>query len=913
MIKKLQCSVYFLFLFVALQAQVNFAAIGNKINSTATSNAIFINGGGNVGTLHNFAITDPTTCNSVITGPDGKLYGISKAGGTFNNGALFSMNDEGSNFSVIYNIPTLKYFYYQAPLPCFGADGKIYINIADSIFKIDPITTVALPLVKLPFTQESNKQLVTDNAGWLYGIGTDATYNLFIYKIQTDGLNYQVIHVFNGSTEGTPGYDSNNSFCISPTGRIFGLCVNGPNFGGTFYSLRPDGTNFTVHKSFGSVANDGLNPTANGTPVHKNGKILFSTNTGGINGNGQLYAYDTTTSITTSIFDYPSTTTNTAQPIIGNGNLVGLNNIGLYSINENGTNFQQSNTIPSEGRLTYSSLSNKIYYTPNGGAYRNFYLNKIDATSLVSINIHDFGNVPLGYSPDAIFKAPDSKLYGYCKKGGTTGGGNIFKMNVDGSNFQIIHQFDDANGQVPIGQMMYGSDSRLYGVCDKSGAGGSVSNRLIFGMNTDGSNYTILKTFTTAALDGRLVGEVVEGTGGNLYGCTGHGDFNFGVFTSEPNIIFKINKNGTGYIVLKRFNVNGSEGRTIRKGLTYYNGFLYGCCKSGGTNDAGNCFRINENGTGFAIIKSFGVVASDGINPNGGLTLASNNKLYGTTSLNGLNDGFFNNTFSINPADLSFQILYVTPDFDYTKGYLGVIESKIYQASDSKLYQSRASGLFVMDLNGSNANFIQPAQYWFNINYYPQYDVPLSYLTEIPFINVLPIKLSNFSANKKNNVVVITWQTAEEINAEKYEVEKSNNASFFNKLTSIHAKGNSSTGNNYETIDEKPFMGNNYYRLKIIDRDGKIEYSPIKIVNFSSNLLFTIYPNPAIDIIQIENKFISGLINVSINDNTGKTVKQLIFKNMPTFTIDIKSLSAGIYIIKIQTEKEIYSSSFLKK
>ena len=117
-------------------------------------------------------------------------------------------------------------------------------------------------------------------------------------------------------------------------------------------------------------------------------------------------------------------------------------------------------------------------------------------------------------------------------------------MNVDGSNVQIIHQFDDANGQVPIGQMIYGSDGRLYGACDKSGPGGLVDNRMIFGVNTDGSNYTILKTFTTAATDGRLVGELVEGTGGNLYGCTGHADFSAdgsgGGFTVEPSIIFKI-------------------------------------------------------------------------------------------------------------------------------------------------------------------------------------------------------------------------------------------------------------------------------------------------------------------------------------------------------------------------------------
>jgi uncharacterized repeat protein (TIGR03803 family) len=916
MIKKILLPILFSILFLQINAQVNFATAGFINNSTATPNAIFLNNISNVGLLHNFAFTDPANCNGVITGPDGKLYGVSLAGGAYNKGTIFSINDDGSNLTVIYNIPASKYFNQLAPIPCFGSDGKMYINIIDSLFKIDPNGSSALAIAKLPFYR---KEIVAGNSGWLYGIGDDGADHYFLYRIQTDGTGYQIIHSFDINLEGTPGNAGNNSLCVSPTGRLYGFCFfGGANGSGSFYSLRVDGSNFIVHKTFtpSSPTDDGYNPTGSGNPVQDNGKIFFSTNYGGVNSKGKLYAFDTTSLIINSIFDYPATINyNKNQPIVANGQLIGLNDKGLYSINENGTNYQQINTIPLEGLVTYSSLSNQIFYVPNGGFYRNYYINKTDATSLTSTSIHDFGNVPLSYNPDAIFKAPDGLLYGYAKNGGATGGGTIFKMNVDGSNFQNIHYFDDANGQVPIGQMLYGSDGRLYGVCDKSGTGGLVDNRLIFGMNTDGTNYTVLKTFTTAAADGRLVGELVEGTGGNLYGCTGHADFSSdgsgGGFTIEPSILFKINKNGTGYTVLKRFNVNGSEGRTIRKGLTYYNGFLYGCCRTGGINDVGTCFRINENGTGFVIIKYFSVVAPDRQSPDGGLTLASNNKLYGSCSVT--YNGFTNYTFSINPADLSFQVIYATPANDYSKGYLGTIESKIYQASDSKLYQSRASGLFVVDVNGSNPNFITSPQYGFYASFSNSYSIALSYLTEIPNIIVLPVKLTNFSAYKKNTAVSLSWQTAQEVNVEKYEVEKSNNGTYFSKIITLNGKENPGTQTNYETEDTKPFMGNNYYRLKIIDKDGKIEYSPIRVVNFSPNSLFSIYPNPADDIIQIESLFTSKHLNVSINDNMGKTVKQIIFSNLAKITIDVKSLPAGIYTITIHNEKEMYSSSFLKK
>jgi hypothetical protein len=111
---------------------------------------------------------------------------------------------------------------------------------------------------------------------------------------------------------------------------------------------------------------------------------------------------------------------------------------------------------------------------------------------------------------------------------------------------------------------------------------------------------------------------------------------------------------------------------------------------------------------------------------------------------------------------------------------------------------------------------------------------------------VLPVELINFSVEKNNNKVNISWQTATEINSNYFEVEKSFNGKEFSVITKINAAGNSSNTQKYNTTDE---LANTaaiiYYRIKTMDKDGSFGYSSIQSINVKTNTnLISIYPNP---------------------------------------------------------------------
>lgn len=96
----------------------------------------------------------------------------------------------------------------------------------------------------------------------------------------------------------------------------------------------------------------------------------------------------------------------------------------------------------------------------------------------------------------------------------------------------------------------------------------------------------------------------------------------------------------------------------------------------------------------------------------------------------------------------------------------------------------------------------------------------------------LPVKLTSFEARAINNKSVkIIWKTAEESQIKHYEIERSRNGVNFSSIAKVNSR-NSPTPAEYTGDDLSPEVGINYYRLKVVSEDDKIEYSRIERVNF---------------------------------------------------------------------------------
>ncbi len=159
---------------------------------------------------------------------------------------------------------------------------------------------------------------------------------------------------------------------------------------------------------------------------------------------------------------------------------------------------------------------------------------------------------------------------------------------------------------------------------------------------------------------------------------------------------------------------------------------------------------------------------------------------------------------------------------------------------------------------------------------------------------VLPVTITNLKAQQQSNNIKIDWSSLTEINIASYEVQRSANAYAFSGIGSINAKGNGTAQQNYSFSDLQPLNGNNYYRLKAIDKNGSITYSNIVLINISGDKTFTvIYPVPAKDILHIQT---NGSTSFSLITQAGKILLSTNING--NGSMNVGGFAAGLYYLK---------------
>jgi len=163
----------------------------------------------------------------------------------------------------------------------------------------------------------------------------------------------------------------------------------------------------------------------------------------------------------------------------------------------------------------------------------------------------------------------------------------------------------------------------------------------------------------------------------------------------------------------------------------------------------------------------------------------------------------------------------------------------------------------------------------------------------------LGITLGDFAAVRVDDESHLTWNTFSTTNASHFEVERSGDARNFEFKGKVLAPVNSTENVAYNYWDKKPLSGKNYYRLKMVNLDGKSEYSEIRMVNFSSDNAVSLYPNPAKDYITVDlGADASNTQLIIITDASGKEVLTHLITGA-TVTIDLNSLATGTYFVKL--------------
>lgn len=304
------------------------------------------------------------------------------------------------------------------------------------------------------------------------------------------------------------------------------------------------------------------------------------------------------------------------------------------------------------------------------------------------------GPVPFGYTVAPLIQDSQGRFFGSRLTGGAGGSGDVFRVEENGCGFTPLHEFPATatDGKSPAG-LLLASDGRLYGGTSQGGTGGLFGNYgVLFRMNTDGSDSTILRHLDSQTDGAWMAAALLQDTNGVLYGVLRNGGTPT-VGQGGNGSVFKMNTNGTGFTVLHIFTnsvliPSSTDGYDPKDALIEGpDQMLYGTTTKGGTGLAssgglGTVFRIGKDGSGYQIIRHF---QNDGTGstPESRLLLGSDGYLYGTTDAS--SPGTSAVIYKLNPDGLEYRVLTKLPGAKLRQGAL-------VEMPDGLLYGTASEG-----------------------------------------------------------------------------------------------------------------------------------------------------------------------------------------------------------------------------
>ncbi len=575
--------------------------------------------------LHFFDAVQP---NGGLVSDGGMLYGVTSVGGSSQKGTIFAIGIGGAGFSVVHSFAggPVDGAY---PSPPLGVAGGVLFGMTASggatdqgcVFKVG---TGGSGFVLLhSFGPGAGNVLnpvgaLVEYDGNLYGTTGSGGVNGYgtVFRVALDGSGFEVVHSFSYPEATYP-----TSGVTEVGGVLYGTTRGGgANYQGTVFKVNPDGTDFTVLHSFPWGA--GYSPEPGALLALDETDLFGVTRTGGVAGRGFV-----------------------------------------FTLNVDGSSFEELHSFPAgggDGNGPFSELTlagGALFGTTQGGG-------SLDVHTAFRVNpdgsgfqtLHTFtGGESDGLSPHGRLVEDGSVLYGVTAYGGADNHGTVYRLNADGTDFQLLHTFawSTTNGAGPRSSLLLDGGT-LYGTAS---GGGAQYKGVVFRIEADGSGFEILHSFAGAPADGEGPGTnglvLIDGV---LIGATGGG----GAF--DHGTIFSVNPDGSNFQVLHSFAGYPSDGKSPQGGLIEVDGVVFGTTEQGGPSwMKGVIFRINPDGSGYQAVQPFtgtlqwptGTLHADGDDLLGAMAYGGTGAWSGVIYRVGLDGTGFQVLHSLNggPAD----------------------------------------------------------------------------------------------------------------------------------------------------------------------------------------------------------------------------------------------------------------------
>jgi hypothetical protein len=167
----------------------------------------------------------------------------------------------------------------------------------------------------------------------------------------------------------------------------------------------------------------------------------------------------------------------------------------------------------------------------------------------------------------------------------------------------------------------------------------------------------------------------------------------------------------------------------------------------------------------------------------------------------------------------------------------------------------------------------------------------------------LPVVLTAFAARyQASQGTQLNWATASELHSEAFVVESQSTAAgdAWQAVGRLAAAGSSVTPRQYHFLDARPLAGTRYYRLRQLDQDGTVAYSPVVAVSANVAAELAAYPNPARALAHLSGPLAAGATaQVRLLDAAGRCLASLAGPaGQATFDLPLAGVPAGFYLVE---------------
>ena len=507
------------------------------------------------------------------------------------------------------------------------------------------------------------------------GLAIIAVFSIMLATVAHAQIN--VLHEFSGATN--DGARPIYSTPIVHNGYLYGMTSEGgkpvgPGYG-VIYRIGIDGTGYTNIHNFEGWPEEGNRPEGSLT---RDGDTLYGmTAHGGTGlGGGLIFKIKTNGSGFTNLYCFEVFGSDGKNPrgdlTLVDDFLYGMTQVGgqgtgvVFRVKTDGTGYINLHEFvggTNDGARPHGSLaySEGVLYgmTRSGGSNDMGVIFSVNTNGSGFTTLYILGNGSDGARPYGKLAIAGRHLYGLTQAGGDNWNGALFKIQTDGSYYMNLHSFtiSPSDGAFPYGSVTL-SGNILYGMTSYAGlSNGGMVFKYKLGQ-TIGDKYEVLDGFTGA--NGYSPQSSLGKSGNTLYGMTyAGGSNNMGViFSLEIDEPFIQNYTFIGGDDSGRapWSTDPVIGDTALYGMTEGNGFsLYGMTKEAGISNKGVVFRMNMDGTGYSNLYAFIGGITDGSYPLGSLAL-SNSTLFGLTEYGGNND--CGTAFKINTDGTGYGLLH---------------------------------------------------------------------------------------------------------------------------------------------------------------------------------------------------------------------------------------------------------------